>query len=416
MNIVKTINLVISIIFTVCYSYQFFYILVPFFKREKPHKRAYLNRYAVLIAARNEENVIINLINSIKDQTYPSEYVDIYVVADNCTDNTAKICREAGATVYERFNKEQVGKGYALDFLLDRIGETHDDGYYAGYFVFDADNVLDKKFIYEMNRTFCDGHKIVTSYRNSKNYGDNWISAGYGLWYVRESRFLNNSRHLLNTSCSISGTGFLFSHEILKSCGGWKFFLLTEDIEFTAVNIIRDEKIAFCRHAVLYDEQPVKFKQSWRQRLRWSKGYLQILGKHGGELLKGIFKGKFACFDLVFNITPAMFLSIACVFLDLGFGIYNLIIGENPIILLEALAQIFITAYTTLFLIGSIATVTEWERIYCSTPKKILYAFTFPVFMMTYIPIAVHSLFSKVEWKPIEHTKAKALDDIVNQK
>jgi len=412
MGIVKTINMIISLIFTLCYSYQFFYILIPFILKEKKHKRTYLNRYAVLIAARNEENVIGNLIKSIKDQTYPAEYIDIYVVADNCTDSTAEVARVAGAEVYERFNKVDVGKGYALDYLTGIICESHEDGYYDGYFVFDADNVLEEDFISEMNKTFCDGHNIVTSYRNSKNYGDNWISAGYALWYVRESRFLNNARHLLGASCAVSGTGFLFSHKILKECGGWKFFLLTEDIEFSAHNILKGEKIAFCSGAYLYDEQPVKFRQAWRQRLRWSKGYLQVLKKHGWGLTKGIFRGSYSCFDLMMNIMPAMVLSIACIFLDLGFGVYNLIIGENAIILLQAVLQILLVAYTTLFLVGSIATLTEWERIYCPAWKKILYAFTFPLFMMTYIPIAVQAFLTKVEWKPIEHTKVKNLSEI----
>lgn len=416
MSIVKTINLIISLVFTLCYSYQFFYILIPFIKKEKPHCRTYLNRYAVLIAARNEENVIENLISSIKNQTYPSDYVDIYVVADNCTDKTAEISRNAGANVYERFNKVEVGKGYALDYLIGKIQETHEDGYYNGYFVFDADNVLDERFIAEMNKTFCDGHSIVTSYRNSKNYGDNWISAGYALWYLRESRFLNNARHLLNASCAVSGTGFLFSHEILKKCGGWKFFLLTEDIEFSAKNIIDGEKIAFCSGAMLYDEQPVKFRQSWRQRLRWSRGFLQVIGKHGWGLIKGIFKGSFSCLDLAMNIMPAMFLSLACILLDIGFGIYNLIIGENVLILFQAVFQILLAAYTTIFFVGAISTVTEWENIYCSTWKKILYAFTFPLFMMTYIPISIQAVFMKVDWKPIEHSKSKNLAEIRGEK
>ncbi|MBQ7714519.1 MAG: glycosyltransferase family 2 protein [Clostridia bacterium] len=416
MNVVKTINFIISMVFMLCYAYQFVYIVIPFIIKEKKHSPARLNRFAVLIAARNEENVIGHLIKSIKDQTYPADCIDIYVVADNCTDSTAQVCREAGVNVYERFNKELVGKGYALDFLIEKICESNEDGYYDGYFVFDADNVLEENFIYEMNRTFCDGHNIVTSYRNSKNYGDNWISAGYALWYVRESRFLNNARHLINASCAVSGTGFLFSHSILKECGGWKFFLLTEDIEFSAHNIIKGEKIAFCRGAMLYDEQPVKFRQSWRQRLRWSKGFLQVLRKHGVDLIKGIFRGSYSCYDLAMNIMPAMFLSLACIILDLGFGIYYLSIGESPIVLLQAVLQILLTAYTTLFLVGSIATVTEWDNIYCPTWKKILYAFTFPLFMMTYIPISIQALLTKVEWKPIEHSRSQSLDDIRNSK
>ena len=412
MNVVKAINIVISVLFTVCYAYQFFYIAVPFYKKGKPHKRTYVNRFAVLIAARNEQGVIEHLIRSIQDQTYPSEYVDIYVVADNCTDGTAAVSRELGATVYERFNKTEIGKGYALDFLLTKISETHEDGYYEGYFVFDADNVLDENFIYEMNRTYCDGHNIITSYRNSKNYGDNWISAGYALWYVRESRFLNNSRYLLNSSCAVSGTGFFFSHKIMKKCGGWKFFLLTEDIEFSVCNIIDGEKIAYCRGAYLYDEQPVKFRQSWRQRLRWSKGFLQVFAKHGAKLIKGIFKGSFSCFDLTMTIMPAMFLSISCVLLDLVFGIYYLCIGESPASLFYAILQTYLLAYTMLFIVGAISTITEWEKIYTPTWKKIFYVFTFPLFMMTYIPIAIQALFAKVGWKPIEHSRSKDLSQI----
>ena len=136
MYTLKTINIILTIIFFACYAYQFFYIPVRLFfaKRTEEKEKAKMvlvpHSFAFLICGRNEEAVIENLLISIKDQTYPSDHIDIYVVADNCTDRTADVCRAAGATVYERFNKVQVGKGYALDYLLDRICETHDDGYY----------------------------------------------------------------------------------------------------------------------------------------------------------------------------------------------------------------------------------------------------------------------------------------------
>lgn len=163
--------------------------------------------------------------------------------------------------VYTRFNREKVGKGYALEQLLLHIEEDYPK-VYDGFFVFDADNVLDCRFVEEMNRTFSDGYEVVTSYRNSKNYGDNWISAGYALWFIRESRYLNNSRMLLGTSCAVSGTGFLFSRQVMESTNGWKFHLLTEDIEFSVHHILQGRKIGFCADAVLYDEQPVTFRQS----------------------------------------------------------------------------------------------------------------------------------------------------------
>ncbi len=179
METIKLINFIIATVFFVCYSYQFAYILVPYLKKEKPHKPAELHRYAVLISARNEELVIGNLLDSISAQDYPSRLVRVFVVADNCTDKTAKVARAHGAIVYERFNDKLVGKGYALEYLLDRIGEEYGDVFDA-YMVFDADNLLSEDYISRMNETFSDGYRIITSYRNSKNYGDNWISAGYG--------------------------------------------------------------------------------------------------------------------------------------------------------------------------------------------------------------------------------------------
>ena len=166
METIKLINFIIATVFFVCYSYQFAYILVPYLKKEKPHKPAELHRYAVLISARNEELVIGNLLDSISAQDYPSSLVRVFVVADNCTDKTAKVARAHGAIVYERFNDKLVGKGYALEYLLDRIGEEYGDVFDA-YMVFDADNLLSEDYISRMNETFSDGYRIITSYRNS---------------------------------------------------------------------------------------------------------------------------------------------------------------------------------------------------------------------------------------------------------
>ena len=240
MELIETIRLInygIAVLFFLCYFYQFVYIPVPFLKRDKPHKAETLHRYAVLICARNEESVIGYLIDSIRAQDYPAELVSVFVLADNCTDATARVAADHGAVVYERFNKKLVGKGYAMECLMEKLKAEYDP--FDGYFVFDADNLLEPDYITQMNRTFSDGYEIITSYRNSKNYGDNWISAGYGLWFLREAAFLNHPRCLLGTSCAVSGTGFLFSHAVLEDCGGWPFHLLTEDIEFTIHNITR---------------------------------------------------------------------------------------------------------------------------------------------------------------------------------
>lgn len=412
MRVIEIINFVIMCLFFVCYSYQFFYIPVSLFGRHKPHRDTKPHRYAVLIAARNEQAVIGELIDSVRAQDYPAELVDIFVAADNCTDNTAAVAAERGAIVYCRNDKSHVGKGYALNFLLKMIDQRGEQPY-DGYFVLDADNVLAGNYISEMNKTFSDGYEIITSYRNSKNYGDNWISAGYALWFLREAKYLNNARMLLGSSCAVSGTGFMFSDRVLRRCGGWNFFLLTEDIEFTIDNVVCGEKIGYCPTAVVYDEQPVSFRQSWRQRLRWSRGYLQVFARYGGELMRGIFRRKSAsCYDMAMNIMPVAVLTTASVVINITAAFINFSAGRDLTALWLSIGQTVLNLYMTLFVLGAITTATEWKQIYCSTGKKILYAFTFPLFMFTYLPICIASLFKDVQWQPISHQRSMNLEQI----
>jgi len=412
MDLIWQINYIVSVIFFVCYFYQFLYVLVPFVLKERKSDKEITNhRFAVLISARNESEVIGNLVSSIKKQEYPSELVDVYVVADNCTDNTADIARGLGAIVYERQNKEKVGKGYALDYLYHEIKDSGEE--YDGFFVFDADNVLKSDFIAQMNKTFSNGYRVVTSYRNSKNYDSNWISAGYALWYLRESKYIQGARMLLGTSCSISGTGFLVSSEILKKYDGWKFFLLTEDIQFTACNIAEGECIGYSKDAVLYDEQPVTFEQSWKQRMRWSKGFYQVFAHHGKDLIRGFIKDKnFACYDMFMVIAPAILLTAATLLMNVGLIIYQMQHGINPVDIIKLMSTSLVNMYFITYCLGLLTTITEWKQIHATAFKKILYTFTFPLFLATYVPISIVALFKKVKWDPIKHSQAISIEEI----
>lgn len=176
-SFVDIFNFCVFITFTICYTYQLYYVLVVLSRKPKQLVAKKNHRYAVVVSARNESAVIGDLIHSIKVQNYPTELIDVFVIADNCTDNTADVAREAGAIVFKRFNTEQVGKGYALDYGFKIIRSQYADRGYEAYFVFDADNVLDVNYFREMNKTFDNGAKASTSYRNSKNYDSNWISA-----------------------------------------------------------------------------------------------------------------------------------------------------------------------------------------------------------------------------------------------
>lgn len=407
MDTLRMTNYIIAVVFFVCYAYQFLYIPVPWLlakrKAAKAAQEATPHNYAVLICARNESAVIADLIGSLRSQTYDQSLLHIFVLADNCTDNTSDIARSAGATVYERFNNVQVGKGYALQTLLSHLEQNYPAGF-DGYIVFDADNILDPGYIAAMNRTFSQGYDIVTSYRNSKNYGDNWISAGYALWFLRESRYLNGARNRLGSSAAVGGTGFLFSQRILDESHGWRFYLLTEDIEFSIHHILRGERIAICEDAVLYDEQPTDFRQSVRQRLRWAKGYIQVFRRYGADLLKGTARGSWSCFDMSMSILPAFILTALGLLANLTLTALGLMQGDGVWFALRSLLECMGSILATLLVLGGITVASEWRRIHAPAWKKIAFTLTFPLFMLTYLPISMAALFMKVEWKPIHHS------------
>ena len=424
MKTINTINSILYIALTVLYFYQFIYIVIALIGDKKKKLDTYeakkLHKFAFIIAARNEQAVIGNLINSIKQQNYPAELIDVIVVADNCTDDTAQIAREHGAICYERFNNMLVGKGYALDYCFNKIVEQFGDyTAYDGYFIFDADNVIDKNYVKEMNKVFDRGYNVITSYRNSKNYDTNWITSGYSLWFIREAKYLNNPRMMLKTSCAVSGTGFLVNSSIIKKNNGWKFNLLTEDIQFSVVNILEGEKIGYCESAMFYDEQPTTFKQSWNQRMRWSKGFYQVMFRYGRELIAMMFKKRemfVSCFDMFMTLAPATLLSIGCILLNLIFLAY----GATDVHMLRrilpgtlgSIAFAGVNFYLLMFSIGFITLVTEWNKILAPANKKIKSLFTFPLFMITYVPISLVALVKKVEWKPIAHSISKSVEEI----
>ena len=424
MKIVSDVNAVLYILLTLFYFYQGVYVLIALIGKKKKNNikedNAALHKYAFIIAARNENAVIGNLIDSIKNQNYPKELIDVIVVADNCTDNTAEISRQHGAIVYERFNNILVGKGYAMDYVFNKIKEEYGDyTCYDGYFVFDADNVIDVNYVKEMNKVFDSGYKVVTSYRNSKNYDTNWITAGYSLWFIREAKYLNNPRMMIKTSCAVSGTGYLVDSSIIKKNHGWKFHLLTEDIEFTVTNILDGEKVGYCGSAMFYDEQPTTFRQSWNQRMRWTKGFYQVLFKYGKDLFITMFKEKrmfVSCYDMIMTLAPATLLTLGTILLNI---VLLLCSGFNPVLFKQifrptilAILFGFFNFYMMLLVIGLITLITEWKKILAPGRKKILYLFSFPLFIATYIPISIVALFKKVEWKPIPHTVVKTIDDL----
>ena len=286
----KTVYAVIGAVLSAMLIYKTAYKIIGLFFTRKFPSAKQKHKYAVVIAARNEEKVIGNLLDSIAKQDYPKELITVFVVADNCTDKTAEVARNRGAVCYERFDNEHKTKGFALQFLFDRIEEDYGRKSFEGYFVFDADNLLKEDYISRMNDAFDAGEKIITSYRNTKNFDESWIASTYALHWLRSIRFNHRARSVLRLATNIQGTGFLFANEIVKN--GWKYTSLTEDRALTADAVAQGYAITYNDAAEFYDEQPTSLKIALRQRLRWSKGHLLAFAETGPYLFINIFCGK----------------------------------------------------------------------------------------------------------------------------
>ena len=422
MTVLDIVNLVFGILFVMCYTFQLAYIFIPFLKKLPQHKESKPHKFAILVSARNEENVIGTLFDSIEAQDYPKELVKVFLVADNCTDGTADVGREHGVTVYERHNLNEIGKGYALDFVLKNIARDYGEDAFDAFIVFDADNILTKNYLTEINKTFTDGYEVVTSYRNTKNFGDSWLSASAAIWFLREAKYLNGSRMRIGACPQVSGTGFLFSNNVKKTFGGWPFHTLTEDYEFTCASVVKGIRFGYCETAQFYDGQVSGWRQSWRQRMRWVKGGLQGWKKHGLSLFKNLFSRKFvACYDMLMSFAPAFFISLAAVIANIVGSIIQIAYGTPVPDVLWAMGKLALGAYLILFLQSAVTVMTEWKYIHSTPFKKILAAFAFPIYILTFIPICAIVIFKKVEWKPINHTTvnesdAKALVDTEKKK
>ncbi len=265
-------------IITIFWLYQIIVSICSLVKlKEKPILEEKNNRFMAIIPAHNESNVIKNLVESLKRQDYPKELYDIYVIADNCTDDTAKIAKDAGAIVMERNDPEHKTKGYALQWFLQK--KIEENAQYDAFCIFDADNIVDKNFLKSMNKKLCQGEDVVQGYRDIKNPTDSWVSAGYALFYWTMNRFYHLARYNLGLSPLINGTGFMVKFDVIKP-EGWNTKTLTEDIEFSLKRIIAGKKLGWATDAIVYDEQPVDFKQSWSQRTRWTVGHIQCLKEY----------------------------------------------------------------------------------------------------------------------------------------
>ncbi len=392
--------------------FTFYYFLLAMFglwrKRETkittPEKR-----FALIIAAHNEEQVLGELIDNLYMLNYPRELYDVYVVADNCTDSTAELARAHGAIVHERFNRELVGKGYAMDWMFRRVLDL--DVEYDAFCVFDADNLVHLDFLTEMNSRLCKGEVVIQGYLSAKNPRDTWVSATFAMAFWVVNHLWHLGKYNLGLSTALGGTGMCISTAIIRRFG-WGCNCLTEDMEFSMKVLYEGNvRTTWAHDAIVYDEKPLTFMQSWHQRKRWAQGHFDCAGRYIPRLLvRGLQRANIRQLDGIMQLSQPYFMLISTLFL------------------LASYVNLYTPFFTTFLYNGVLLPIEFWTAlgiIQYLLPVIVLwkikvpwgvwvYLPLYPLFLYSWVPITFLGFIDrhKKEWSHTQHTRSISLKDV----
>lgn len=356
--------------------------------------------FCILIPARYESKVISDILESIKNQTEKINMKNVYVIIEDLTDPTLKITKSFNANIIMRKKVHLKRKGYALMEAIEYLNERKK--FYDAYFIFDADNILDKNYLKNMLKTFKNGYDIGIGYRNTKNGNTNAIASSSSLIFSIINTLGNNRKTKNSMNSTISGTGFYISGKFIKEWKSYPFHSLTEDYELSLYAITHNMTTYYNKDAIYFDEQPEHYKAYKTQRIRWIKGYFEARELYKKELIENL---KLSNPNIGSVYTEL--LGVWDIIL-IAFGIILMIIHTFINIITKTIISKFILLILTIYIILILLTIylliKEQKRFKLNKKIVLKTIFLHPILLITYIPFAIESLFIKnLEWKTIEH-------------
>ncbi|MFH5181265.1 glycosyltransferase family 2 protein [Paenibacillus sp. TAB 01] len=402
-NVLLGIQVVLALIGV----YQLFLTFFGWYQRKPKAQHAPQKSFAVLIAAHNEEQVVGALIDNLKSLDYPKELYDVFVICDNCTDRTAEIARSMGVYACERHNPKLRGKGFGIEWMLKELWKMPRS--YDGIVMLDADNLVAPDYLKHMNNDLCNGSRVIQAYLDTKNPNDSWITAAYAVTYWYCNRLWQLPRQNLGLANFLGGTGMCFETNLLKEIG-WGATSLVEDLEFTMRCVQRGINPTFNFDAKVYDEKPLTFKASARQRLRWMQGHFDVARRYFIPLFwQGLKECSWSKLDTavyalnVYNVLVASVLTLV-------------LWGDMMMPGLPALKSLFDYAPNLFMVIGILSYIQfPLALVMAKAPAKTwLYLVTLPVFMLSWWPITVYAFFTQnnKQWSHTEHTRVIRLEEM----
>lgn len=304
MNSLEIILFALFILTAPLLGYQFLLSLLALFAKINTSFETDKNRkFAIVVPAHNEEKNIAKTIYSLSGLIYPKKNYEVFVIADNCTDNTAKIARALGVTVLERANMRKTGKGYALRWAFDNILANKED--FDAVIVVDADSLMSGNYLEVMNYYLEQGSRVIQSSDLVLPNPGNWSVEATRIGFLLYNYVKPLGRKVLNFNMGLRGNGMCFCANVLREVP-WKAWSLIEDVEYGLILLLDGESISFAPEATVFAQMPVKAKNAESQRSRWEIGRFGIIKTYTGKFLgKAIKKQSASYFDVFLDlITP----------------------------------------------------------------------------------------------------------------
>jgi len=404
--LVNSLGVILQIPAWGVFFYYIFISLAGWFRRKEPDVNQFpvTHRFALIVPSHNEEKVVGKIISNLQSLQYPRELYDTFVIADNCTDTTARVAREFGATVMERVDYIKKGKGHSLEWMFNKLFQMETK--YDAVCIFDADNLVSDNFLMEMNKHLCMGHKVVQGYLDSKNPFDSWVSANNSIAFWIGNRMFQLPRYYLGLSCVLGGTGMMIATETLQKIG-WGATCLTEDLEFTVKVALQGMKVYWAHDAVIYDEKPLTMQQSIHQRVRWMQGQADCIARFLRPLvLQSLKKRDMVAFDLAMYLVQPIIIVVN--FFCLIMGIFFMVVSSQA--MTSAASNMLTAFFIGLLYLNVIFLILE--RRY--SLKTLAFFFTFPFYNLTWAPIVIKGFKNRnqKEWSHTLHSRVLDISEM----
>jgi cellulose synthase/poly-beta-1,6-N-acetylglucosamine synthase-like glycosyltransferase len=256
-------------------------------------------RFDIVVPAHNEAAGIAQTVANLRELAWPPDRYRILVVADNCSDATAGLASAAGATVLERHNPVQRGKGYALLYAFRHCSEQQ---WSNAVVVVDADARVSANLLEAFASRIERGAHAVQAHYGILNPYESWrtriLTIAMTAYHVVRSR----ARERLGMSCGIRGNGWCVTHELIRQVP-YNSFSLTEDIEYGILLGLAGYRVYYAGEVEASQEMPSDSRVASKQRQRWEQGRFDLIRSRTLPLLRAaLLRRNAVCFDLALDL------------------------------------------------------------------------------------------------------------------